>query len=51
MVVPDNNIDQILIMQLHFITPKVVVFEFLLKSDRHTAQAGEFELASLWLLD
>jgi hypothetical protein len=43
MVVPDNNIEQILIMQLHFITPKVVVFEFRLKRDSHTALAGEFE--------
>jgi hypothetical protein len=43
MVVPDNNIEQILIVQLHSLTLEVVVFEFRLKSDRHTAQAGEFE--------
>ena len=51
MVVPDNNIEQILIVQLHSLTLEVVVFEFRLKSDRHTALAGEFEEASLLLLD
>ena len=51
MVVPDNNIEQILIVQLHPLALKVVVFEFRLKSDRHTALAGEFEEAPLGLLD
>ena len=51
MVVPDNNIEQILIVQLHPLALKVVVFEFRLKSYRHAALAGEFEETSLWLLD
>jgi len=51
MIVPDNNIEQILIVQLHPLALKVVVFEFRLKSDRHTALAGEFEETPLWLLD
>ena len=51
MVVPDNNIEQILIVQLHPLALKVVVFEFRLKSDRHAALAGEFKEAPLGLLD
>ena len=51
MVVPDNNIEQILIVQLHSLALKVVVFEFRLKSDRHAALAGEFKEAPLGLLD
>jgi hypothetical protein len=51
MIVPDNNIEQILIVQLHPLALKIVVFEFRLKSDRHTALAGEFEEAPLGLLD
>ena len=43
MVVPDNNIEQILIVQLHSLALEVVVFEIRLKSDRHPALAGEFE--------
>ena len=43
MVVPDNNIEQILIVQLHSLALEVVVFEFRLKSYRHPALAGEFE--------
>ena len=51
MVVPDNNIEQILIVQLHPLALKVVIFEFRLKSDRHAALAGEFKEAPLGLLD
>ena len=43
MVVPHDNVEQILIVQLHSLTLKVVVFEFRLKSDGHPALAGEFE--------
>ena len=43
MVVAHNNIEQILIVQPHPLTLKVVVFEFLLKSDCHPALAGKFE--------
>ena len=49
MVVPHDNIEQILIVQLHSLALKVVVFEFRLKSDRHPTLAGEFEKAPLWL--
>jgi hypothetical protein len=38
-------------VQLHSLALEVVVFEFRLKSDRHTALTGEFEKTSLWLLD
>ena len=51
MIVPHDNIEQILIMQLHPLALKVVIFEFRLKSDRHPALAGEFEEAPLGLLD
>jgi hypothetical protein len=51
MVVSHDNIEQILIVQLHSLTLEVVVFEFRLKSDRHPALTGKFEEASLWLLE